>query len=480
MRPGSNHDQKNESAIGQSEVIGLVLVFGISFLAIGIILITGLPSLDQAEELAQIERVQTEFMSLDQQIRESVYTPGQSGTSIALSDGGISVNSSSVVVNVTYYPNGGTPETTGKRQLGGLVYETSGSGVAYEMGGVWATYSDGSESMQKPPNIMYKGDSLKISMTNFTEDVRVAGTGTREFIVQSEGTNRINQPSGSLENGTLNISVKTDYEEAWTEYFEREFNTSGQADIDDTSDGYANVSLVTGGGLYNVEYLKNRFQNNNLGSNNITNYDPGIGNTSAFNYTVSGGTFTPPLASDPPVDAVQIDNIIDSASGLTPIPPSPATISTADKYEITSGSLIDYTFNTTNGSIEVYDTVSGSLNVQDIEVNGDNPVYLYTNDPDFDPPGVEAEDPENFQVFTDDGSLTISADFNGTVYAPAATPVEIDSGAQVRGAVIANQVVLDSGSNYYHDASLRRAALPSTINPPIRHFVAVERKVAVR
>jgi len=126
---------------------------------------------------------------------------------------------------------------------GGLLYETDDSGVAYQMGGVWATYSDGGYSMKTPPSITYGDTSLKLEMTNYTENIRVEGSGRSEFTVRSEETERIGEPAGSLSNGTLEISVGTDYDEAWTEYFNRTFGTDS---VDGSEDGFANVSLRTG------------------------------------------------------------------------------------------------------------------------------------------------------------------------------------------------------------------------------------------
>jgi len=143
---------RNERKTAQSEIVGLVLVFGISILGISIILATGMPTIDNARENAEIERTQGEFMSIDQAVRESVYTPSESGTTVSLTEGGVDVESDSVVVNLTHVPETGSG-VSAEMSLGGMVYKDDNSGVAYQNGGVWSVYFDGGYSMKCPQRL---------------------------------------------------------------------------------------------------------------------------------------------------------------------------------------------------------------------------------------------------------------------------------------------------------------------------------------
>ena len=506
MRP--ERDKEKTTHVGQSEVVGLVLVFGITFLSIGVILATGIPSLNQAEELAQIERIQTEFTSLDQEIRESVYTTGQSGASVSLSEGGVSVDSgSTMAVNVTHRPaDAGLSSTTmGWRELGGLLYETGDSGVAYQMGGVWYT-DDTGFAMNSPPDVNYRGSSLKMDMTNFTQNVTVGGTGSTEFTIRSEGTETVDKPTGSLPNGTLDISVRTEYDEAWTEYFNRTF---GEGNVDG-SGGYANASVRTGPPLFGVEYLGDRYENGS-GSNVTTVYDSRIGNVSEYNYTVDTDTVVTSKIDPLPVTEDDIDEAIVSPTGAEPTIPSSGSKVTAGDYRTTSGtdlsghtfdtssgrirylsnsdvdiscsSGVTVEFNTTGGPVEIH--TPGDLSIDcDISVNGNNPVYIYAEgDTQLDNDvtvTVKDDRTELFQIYSgDNADIPVEQiGFNGTLYAPR-SDVKINSNADVRGAVIGDSVTVGN-ADYYHDASLRQADVPEELNPPLRHFMGVEHKISMR
>lgn len=510
MRPERYEDEEKKEAersIGQSEVVGLVLVFGITFVSIGVILATGMPSLNQAEELAEVERAQVDFLSLDQEIRESVHTPGQSGVSVNLAEGGISVdNGSLMTVNVTHSPSAGGSDTANMR-LGGLLYETGDSGVAYQMGGVWATYSDGGFSMNTPPDIIYEDTSLKIEGTNFTENVRVDGTGRQEFTVRSEGTERIDEPAGSLENGTLSISVGTGYDDPWTEYFNRTFGV----DNVDSDDGFANVTLRTGPPLFGVEYLGDRYDGDTflpiLGDDTeLPVYDSRIGDESDYNHTVDTDSFD---EIDPlPVTGDDIDACIQDTGGdqlpggdtvESGVYSENSNINIGSNYstfDTSSGVISVYAennvivdsveFDTSGGEIEFY--VDGNLNINDgdISVNGSNPVRFYADsipsDIDADSIQLQDEQTELFQVYTydDGGDITVDMDYNGTIYAPE-NSIEIGNDNEFRGAAIAeDEVEVEVNGEYYHDTALRQADLPDCIDPPVSSFEAVDRKVSMR
>ncbi|MDZ7688295.1 MAG: hypothetical protein U5J64_06155 [Halobacteriales archaeon] len=212
----------------QSEVVGLLFIFSITFVSISVILLTGFPILDNATENTQLERFQNEFSVLDQEIRESVYAPGQSGATISLSDRRVSIDdgSDSMAVEITYRPDGGTPVSTREINLGGVEFDARGDrGVAYEAGGIWSKYRGGGLSMRTPPDISYSGDTLNMNLMNFVTDVDVGGDSTRTFVFSSEGAYRSSElrsiTDSSLESGELEISVRSHYADGWAEYFNR-------------------------------------------------------------------------------------------------------------------------------------------------------------------------------------------------------------------------------------------------------------------
>ena len=470
-------DVSNGTSKAQSETVGLVLLFGMTFIGISAVLVIGAPVIDDARENAQIEKTQVEFSTLDQQIRESVYTPSDSGASISLSEGGISVEPDSMTVNFTY--KNGSDTVTANTTLGRLEYEHENMGVAYEMGGIWTRYRNGGTVTQSPPQMTYTGRSLTMTLINFTNPVDVAGSGT-SLSISHQGVRRSDDLSeitdGALQNGTLTVDIGTEYTGAWSDYL----NRTGMGDVTVPSDDRIRTQIRTGPPLFAVEYLGDRYDD----ADNVTRvYDSRIGNVSEYNYTVDTDTVVSSKIDPLPVTEDDIDDIISSPpAGAQPINSSPATVD-AGEYEVSSSSdnLTDYTFDTTGGSVKLYVTGGSSLNIENVTVEGDNPVYVYAADPDIDDPGVNADGTDLFQLYTSDDSLTMEADYNGTVYAPDAN-VEIDtpSAGEVRGAVIADDVTVDPGVEYYHDASLRQAELPEELNLPLARFNAAERLVELR
>ncbi len=510
MRP-----ERTEAATGvaQSEVVGILVVLGVTFVSISAILVMGMPTVDQAQDLAQIERVQVEFLSFDQELRETVHTPGQSGASVNLDEGGISVDSgSSIWVNVTHDPSygGASPATTGRVELGGLRYETGDSGVSYQMGGVWKTYGDDGFSMETPPDITYEDRSLKMDMTNFTEEVHVEGTGRREFTIRSEGTERIEEPAGSLANGTLSITVATDYDDSWTEYFNRTF---GEDAVDGSGDGFANVSLRTGPPLYGVEYLAGRYEVDNIAGvlpddEHTHIYDSRIGNESLYNDTLDLGNsgVLGNVLGGSSIDLPEVpDACIRSGTGENlPGPPEDVTageyedvdVPSTVEFDTSAGDISAYLddshvqlgpnleFDTSGGTVEIHLQDGTDLRIrQSISVEGHNPVYIYVENGDVDigsSVDVHLEDgnTELLQIYASGAdNVDVHGEFNGTIYSPD-EGIEIEE--RFRGAAIGEDVEPDEGGLYYHDTALRRADVPDCIEAPLSSFEAVERKVSIR
>jgi flagellin-like protein len=495
------YTRDRNSRKGQSETIGLVLLFGMTFISISTILVIGAPVIDDARENAQLEKTQVEFATLDQQIRESVYTPSDSGASISLSEGGISVDPNSLTVNFTYDNNSGPP-VPAKTTLGGMEYDHENMGVAYQNGGVWTRYRNGGTVTQSPPDMTYTGQSLSMTLINFTDSVDVAGSGTRLSISHGgvrKSDDLTDITDGALENGTLTIDIGTDYAGAWSDYL----NRTGM-EVTSVSGNSVRAEIRTGPPLFAVEYLSERFSNSS-GDPGATVYSSGIGDASQYNYTVDTDTVVSSKIDPLPVTSSDIDDLITPRSGSDTLP-SPGSKVTAGDYRgdddldghtfDTSSGRIRYlanpgadvsiannpvTFNTTGGPVEVHVPSDFNLN-QDVFVNGNSPVRIYVGeDTQLDnnySVNIENGRSELFQIYSSDSDVQVDdVNFNGTLYAPDAN-VTIDSDSTFRGAVIANDLEVDG--EYYHDTSLRQADVPEELNPPLSRFNAAERLVELR
>lgn len=511
-------------ARAQSESLGLIFIFGVVFVSISIVLAAGLPVIDDARENTQIERFQTEFGLLDQEIRESVYAPGESGASISLSDGRVSVDngSDSMTMTITYDPNASSEITTGEITLGGIDYDAGGDrGVAYEGGGVWAKYRN-ALSVRDPPDITYTGTSLNINMMNFTKGLDAGGTTTRNFYFSSGGTRK----SDDLQNitdrplgpGELEVSVRSQFSQAWGEYLGRDIAAdSGTVDVSVTSPpdkrGYANLTLVTGPPLYGVENSLNHTGDTSTdvtitGSNNEINItDSRVGDVVLDNYTKDNidnnrgpprGINSLPSAAEACFRTFEGEDLGSVSSPVTSGTYETSSNNIGVKDYVADGGDIEVysdtnqninsptTFDTSGGNVEIH--VDGQLTLNgDIEINGTNSVYFYVRD-EIRVQGsssVDIEDgrTERLQLLGTEGAdLTGSANYNGTVYAQ--NRITIQNSAEMTGAAVSagtgtGDVVEINTDDYTHDASVRGAA-PDCAGVPLRNFNAVERLVAVR
>jgi len=500
------------SGKAQTETVGLIFIFGIVIVSISIILAAGLPVLDDARENTQIERFQTEFALLDQQIRESVYAPGESGASISLSDGRVSVDngSESMTVTVTHRPTGGAPVSTGEIPLGGIEFDAGGDrGVAYQGGGVWAKYRN-ALSVRDPPDITYTGSSLNINLMNFTTEFDAGGTTTSTFYFSSEGTHKSNDlkkiTDRPLGPGELEVSVRSQFSQAWGEYLGRDIaSDSGAVDVSVTSPpdkrGYANVTFETGPPLYGVENALNGSGTANFGEVNLT--DSRAGDVVINNYSDSGelpsGIDDHPNAADACFRTFEGDALSSAIptvtsgtyeTSTTDIIDGETFVADGGDVEIYSGAdqkiSSQTTFDTSGGNVEIH--VDGELTLNgDLDINGTNSVYFYVKNTISveDNTNVNIEDgrTERLQIFTSENNnnaiIKTGAEYNGTVYAQNSNvDINIDSGSDFVGAAV-TPGTLQIDADYTHDASVRGAA-PDCAPTPLRNFEAVERRVAVR
>jgi hypothetical protein len=500
LNQGRERKVSHRDRDGQSEIVGLVFIFGIVFASISIILLAGLPIINNATENTQLERFQTEFALLDQQIRESVYGPGQSSASISPSGGSISVDngSDSMTVRIEYRPNTGPDISTDEILLGGVEYDAQGDrGVAYEGGGVWAKYRGDALSLRKPPDISYSGGTLNMNLMNFTSEKTAGGTGDSTFYFSSEGAHRSSELRGitnrSLGPGELEVSVRSNFADGWAEYFNRTM-ASSTVDVETGSSsdkrGFANVTFETGPPLYGVENaLNNGAGSVNFNSGEVNVTDSRLGDVIIGNYTDPD---RPPQGIDNLPDVADICFREFNGEDLT----SPVTSGTYDTSDVDGktftadgGDIEIYadttqtissptTFDTSGGNVEIH--VNGNLNLDgDIEINGTNSVYFYV-DGEIDVQSgssVDIEDgrTERLQLLGTEVA-TIRSRYNGTLYAQQ--DIDINSGAELLGAAVTPQS-LNINGDYTHDASLRGEA-PDCADMPLRNFNAVQRRIAVR
>ena len=204
----------------QSEIVGVVLILGITFASIGVILLLGQPILSDATDSATVDRVQNEMISLDSRLTAaSVGTSVNETLTFNLQGGSLTSEPDATRFNVTL--EDGTPIYNGS--IGKIEYENSNVAVAYEAGGIWRRNTlTGASFMISSPDFTFDGETLSLPVYNVTSEGGYSGPNT----LSVRGGNRTNYyPNATLSNpvdGNVTVTVETEYQDGWARYFENQ------------------------------------------------------------------------------------------------------------------------------------------------------------------------------------------------------------------------------------------------------------------
>lgn len=231
---------KSEDAV--SEVIGMVLVLSISMLAIGSIVLVGLPMIESGKNMAKMDIVANSFLFLQNDIEEVVRGPiwvknpfnttntdrlGPSReTELELMEGALSVISNSA--NITFLNTTNTIMIT----PGNIMYNTDTEEIAYENGAVIRKYESGESIMISYPliSIYDTGGNTTISIHAITLNgtkSSVGGEGKAWAEIRLKNYTQIVEPTGPPNSNQTNIKIYTRYPNTWKNYFDMKLKGSG-------------------------------------------------------------------------------------------------------------------------------------------------------------------------------------------------------------------------------------------------------------
>ncbi|UGV41933.1 hypothetical protein J7W08_07475 [Methanococcoides orientis] len=227
-----------DSCKAVSSVVGLLLMYSLAIIAIGIILVYNVPVLNDMQENAKAQKVEQAFTVLDSRISKAALgeSPYQT-TAISLMGGSVSVNSPGenekglMTIQIINYTTNNSEEFN--CSLGTIEYIKDDRTVAYEGGGVWSDYgSNGGIVMVSPPEFHYNTVTLTLPLTTINGNSTVAGNGNIDIAVTSdnkpyvlfpnESTNRSNPVTDYDE---ILIYIKSDYYKGWASYINSMPNT---------------------------------------------------------------------------------------------------------------------------------------------------------------------------------------------------------------------------------------------------------------
>lgn len=229
---------------GQSELVGAVLILGLTLTGSTLVVAFGSSALTDAEHNSQIgsaEHAMTQFDS-----RTSLV--GLGGSSIQrvnLGAGGaestvqIHGNRGWIRIRVINTSDGTVEDEVMNQSLGVVEYENGETTVAYQGGGVWKN-TRGGATMVSPPEFHYHERTLTLPLVVVggegaaSDRLAIARNGSADpkFPLDSD-VDRTNP----LTKGKINVTVGSSYYEAWGEFFEE--RTGGEVAYD-----HANESVT--------------------------------------------------------------------------------------------------------------------------------------------------------------------------------------------------------------------------------------------
>ncbi|WP_256296851.1 DUF7289 family protein [Haloarchaeobius salinus] len=216
---------------GVSELLGLVLLFGMVAVGIAAILLAGSVAVDSIQEEASVSSAQMGMHELDSRVGDT--TGGPVGIDLESRDGVYRVvRNGSVSFTVNGQANCSTTTPLGSVQY----HDRRGNRLAYEAGGIWRLDSDGGISMVSAPQIDHDDGQLTMDLTNISGEfdggqavMRSAETSADDDIVEE----LYRGGDGCFPPETITITVESQFYEAWGRYFEGTLNESTTVVDDD-------------------------------------------------------------------------------------------------------------------------------------------------------------------------------------------------------------------------------------------------------
>jgi len=205
---------------GVSEVLGVLILLLLTMTSMAFIFLTGDEAVSGVQSAIQDEEVKNQMSLLDSRIATAALGEGSvERLQFNLKNGQMRTNPDESWMRVTL--NNSTGEhVLHNTTMGSIVYEGEDITLSYEGGGVWMSNpGTAGSSMVSSPEFLYRGNTLTLPMFNLTSSVSRKGEQTT-IAVDAEETDVVGGYAQPLKNGTINVTVRSDYYDAWAKYFD--------------------------------------------------------------------------------------------------------------------------------------------------------------------------------------------------------------------------------------------------------------------
>ncbi|MBX0298253.1 DUF7289 family protein [Haloarcula nitratireducens] len=402
---------------GQSEVLGVVLILGLTIAGTAAAVAFGAPalsSIQQTTETSSAEHAMTQLDSKASLVGFDNAPSQQVDLGIRGTGGTTRVNASSGYITITKTnTTSGVTTTFLETDLGAVVYENGDTTIAYQGGGVWKRTGPGS-TMVSSPEFHYRGTTLTLPL------IIVSGTDTLDNRVQiRHGTSQpvfpvdgVASKTNPLAGDRVNVTITSRYYQAWGRFFEE--RSGGMATYDHPNQTVT-ATLVAPEtqesvtqGMMSTSPSKKLHIDGKHGAVFIDTYNSSIGDYAST--SGSGGTIA--TAGGVNVQHGTLNGSLVSGGGEVNLKKSSyvtddlaygGTFSTHDAPSSHVGGAI-----TNDGSAPTIDPIDGYIDQQQTEIR-DNPNV--NADTDIDDQGDS--DPTNDELDDSQTSWTLDA---GTYY----------------------------------------------------------------
>ncbi|NEU56727.1 archaellin/type IV pilin N-terminal domain-containing protein [Halorussus sp. MSC15.2] len=211
-------------ARGQSEVLGVVLLLAITITGTGLIVAFGSSALSDSKQSSEIDSAEHAMTQLDS--KASLVgigpSPAQS-VSLGVDSATVENRTGWMRVRVVNRTDGTTEHVVMNQTLGAISYRNGDTSIAYQGGGVWKRTANGS-TMVSPPEFHYRGTTLTLPLVAINGSktldgrVRMTSGGDPESKFPKRSDPDFRNP---LTNGEVNVTVRSDYYQAWGRFFEQ-------------------------------------------------------------------------------------------------------------------------------------------------------------------------------------------------------------------------------------------------------------------
>ncbi|ACM56792.1 DUF7289 family protein [Halorubrum lacusprofundi] len=445
---------------GQSEVIGVVLLLGITIAAVTVTVATGSAALGLVTDEARSASVENGMSQLSSQ-SSLVALGGTDARRFDLGsvDGGqlrLDEEAGRVEVRIE---NGTDTITTYNGSIGTLEYVGDRRNVAMQGGGVWAM-EGGRGRMISPPEYHYRGETLTFPIVRLIGDESSPTSGTGIVRRTANDPGAVTETANPLRNGTVVVEVESEYYEGWYDFFTR--RADGTVTKDDANQTTTARLVVPEEVSFDRTLAVSEADGYSHSGNKNNELSEG-------DY-VEGESFPSPgslIADQIAAAADDNDNGTETcvtASGFNGCGTvGSGTVGSGVYYFGGDAEVIgDLTFNTTDGDIVV--AVDGDFDIGDNDItveDGRNNVTYYINGSlDLQgSPTVSVDSASRNVFYVNGGFLDGSAgDGNPTieaiVYAPNANVVT-NGNPTLRGAFVTKSLSTGGNAKVQYDESLR-------------------------